>query len=254
MSSSEKVPPAYPTNALDRGLRLIQLVRDEGSIRVTDAAKELGVAASSAHRLLQALVYRDFLVQDDTHAYVAGPAMSAQVADVAWSRGLRRAAAPHMARLSELVGNSTNLAIRVKQDIRVLASVIVPGSTVDWRGSVLPAHRTAGGKAVLSMLPDPILEGMYLTAGRAATVSAAEFDQLMDGIAWARRTGWSVSRGECEKTITAIGIPLRGRSGEALGAMTITTHGPSSLVGPGLERTVRHLLEARSRIETEIEV
>jgi DNA-binding IclR family transcriptional regulator len=253
MSSSEKMPPAYPTNALDRGLRLIQLVRDEGSIRVMDAATELGVAASSAHRLLQALVYRDFLAQDETHAYIPGSAMSAGVADIAWSRGLRHAAAPHMARLGGLVGNSTNLAIRVKRDIRVLASAIVPGSTHDWRGSVLPAHRTASGRAMLSMLPDPALESMYLARDRSNKVSAAEFDRLMNSIMWVRRTGWSISKGECEKTITAIGAPIRNRSGETIGAMTVTAHGPSSLVGPGVERTTRHLRHACAQIEAELD-
>ncbi|TMR42362.1 IclR family transcriptional regulator [Actinomadura geliboluensis] len=253
MSSSERMPPAYPTNALDRGLRLIQLVRDEGRIRVTDAAEELGVAASSAHRLLQTLVYRDYLVQDETHAYVPGPAMSAGAAGIAWSRGLRRTAAPHMSRLGELVGNSTNLAIRVRSEVRVLASATVPGSTYDWRGSVLPAHRTASGKAMLSLLADPDLERMYLAEGVNTAVSVAEFDRLMDGIGWVRRTGWSISKGECERTITAIGIPIRSRSGAPLGAMTITTHGPSSLVGPGLDRTVRYMRQACARIEAEIE-
>ncbi|MEO3886675.1 IclR family transcriptional regulator [Nonomuraea sp. B5E05] len=252
MASSGKTPPAYPTNALDRGLRLIQFVRDEGRIRVIDAAEELGVAHSSAHRLLQALVYRDFLAQDETRAYVPGPAMTAGVADLSWSRGLRQAAASHMARLGELVGNSTNLAIRVQHDIRVLASAIVPGSTYDWQGSVLPAHRTAGGKAMLSTLPNPVLENLYLTEGKTTTISAAEFDRLMDNITWVRRTGWSVSKGECERTITAVGIPIRRRSGEPLGAMTITTHGSASLVGPGLERTIRHLRRTRARIEAEI--
>ncbi|MGP3937857.1 IclR family transcriptional regulator [Nonomuraea sp. KM88] len=252
MASSAKTPPVYPTNALDRGLRLLQLVRDEGRIRVLDAAAELGIAPSSAHRLLQALVYRDFLAQDETHAYIPGPAMSAVAANLAWSRSLRQAAAPHMARLGRLVGNSTNLAIRVEHDIRVLASAIVPGSTFDWRGSVLPAHRTAGGKAMLSMLPDPVLERLYLAGEGAVTIPAAEFDRLMTGIAWVRRTGWSVSKGECDKTITAVGIPIRSRSGEPLGAVTITTHGPTSLVGPGLEQTIRQLRRARSHIEAEV--
>ncbi|NJP94838.1 IclR family transcriptional regulator [Nonomuraea sp. FMUSA5-5] len=248
-----KTPPMYPTNALDRGLRLIQLVRDEGGIRVKEAARELGIATSSAHRLLQALVYRDFLVQDETHAYVPGPAMSAGAAGLSWSRDLRRIATPHMIRLSRRVGNSINLAVHAQHDIRVLSSATVPGGTHDWRGSILPAHRTAGGKAILSALPDPALERLYLGVDHSAGVSTAEFDRLMNGVTWTRSTGWSISKGECEKTITAVGTPIQHRSGRTLGAMTITTHGPASLVGPGLDRTLRHLQHARARIEADLD-
>ncbi|WP_284978657.1 helix-turn-helix domain-containing protein [Arthrobacter sp. fls2-241-R2A-200] len=49
--------PTYSIEAVDNALQLLQLLRDVGSLRLKDAAAELGVAPSTAHRLLAMLVY-----------------------------------------------------------------------------------------------------------------------------------------------------------------------------------------------------
>jgi len=50
--------PTYSIEAVDNALQLLQLLRDGGTLRLKDAAEELGVAPSTAHRLLAMLVYR----------------------------------------------------------------------------------------------------------------------------------------------------------------------------------------------------
>ena len=42
--------PTYSIEAVDNALQLLQLLRDVGSLRLKDAAAELGVAPSTAHR------------------------------------------------------------------------------------------------------------------------------------------------------------------------------------------------------------
>ena len=54
--------PTYSIEAVDNALQLLQLLRDGGALRLKDAAEELGVAPSTAHRLLAMLVYRGFAV------------------------------------------------------------------------------------------------------------------------------------------------------------------------------------------------
>ncbi|MBF8187168.1 helix-turn-helix domain-containing protein [Nonomuraea sp. K274] len=48
----------YPIESVDNALRLIHLLRARGEVGVTAAAKALGVAPSTAHRLLAMLVFR----------------------------------------------------------------------------------------------------------------------------------------------------------------------------------------------------
>ena len=69
--------PAYLLESVDNALRLLQMLRDVGAVRLNQAATELGIARSTAHRLLAMLVYRGFAVQDEKRTYHPGPAMGA---------------------------------------------------------------------------------------------------------------------------------------------------------------------------------
>jgi IclR family acetate operon transcriptional repressor len=64
-----KNKPPYAIESVDHALVLAQLLQQEGSLRVTDAAERLGVSRSTAHRLLAMLVYRDFAEQTDDRRY-----------------------------------------------------------------------------------------------------------------------------------------------------------------------------------------
>ncbi len=252
MSTQAMAPMAYPTNSLDRGLRLIQLVRDEGSIRVMDAAEELGVSRSSAHRLLQALVYRDFLARDEEHGYVAGPALSSSAAGMSWSRKFRIAATPHMRELADTVGLSANLMIRVDRDVRFLKSVTVAGGTYDRRGAIMAAHRTAGGKVMLARLDPRSLAEVYLRSTGRWVLDRARFDGLLAQLQQVRRTDFAVSRAEVERSVSAVGTALRGSRGEVLGALTLSARSPIILDGRALETAISALHTSRTVIENAI--
>src|SRR5215475_12021196 len=68
--------PAYPIASVDKALRLLMLFREQTTVRLSEASAHLGVAHSTAHRLLAMLAYHGFVRQErDTKAYVAGPAL-----------------------------------------------------------------------------------------------------------------------------------------------------------------------------------
>jgi DNA-binding IclR family transcriptional regulator len=72
-----KNKPPYAIESVDNALRILQVLRDSGQARVSDVAAELGIARSTAHRLLAMLVYRDFAIQAADRSYRPGPALSA---------------------------------------------------------------------------------------------------------------------------------------------------------------------------------
>jgi DNA-binding IclR family transcriptional regulator len=69
VAQSLKKPPAYAVTSADHALRLAMMLQLEGPMTVSAAAERLGVARSTAHRLLSMLVYRDFAVQDEDRTY-----------------------------------------------------------------------------------------------------------------------------------------------------------------------------------------
>lgn len=69
--------PQYPIESVDNALKVVLLLAERGELRLTDVSDYLGVASSSAHRMLAMLLYRGFVQQDPkTKIYTAGTALT----------------------------------------------------------------------------------------------------------------------------------------------------------------------------------
>ena len=77
MNKPLKTPPPYAIASVDHALRVAVMLQLEDGLTVSEVAERLGVARSTAHRLLAMLVYRDFAVQNDDRVYLATPSRSA---------------------------------------------------------------------------------------------------------------------------------------------------------------------------------
>ena len=92
--------PAYPIASVNNALLLLLLFREQPRVRLTDACKYLGVAHSTAHRLLAMLAHHGFVQQEPvTRAYVAGPALVEVGLAVVGSLNVREQARPAMEEL-----------------------------------------------------------------------------------------------------------------------------------------------------------
>ena len=153
--------PAYLLESVDNALRLLQMLRDVGAVRLNQAATELGIARSTAHRLLAMLVYRGFAVQDEKRTYHPGPAMGAGPAERGWTREFTDRCRPHLEALVAVCGETVNLVIRTGTQVRFLATVESDAMlrVGDRQGQVLPAALMSGGRSLLAELPDDVLHG-----------------------------------------------------------------------------------------------
>lgn len=77
-SSADRSPsPSYPVSAAGNALRVVRLLHELDELRVMDVADRLGVARSTAHRILAMLVFEGFAAQDRHKVYRPGPALQA---------------------------------------------------------------------------------------------------------------------------------------------------------------------------------
>jgi DNA-binding IclR family transcriptional regulator len=248
--------PPYALASVDNALRLVQLLRDQGRLRVVDAAAELDVAASTAHRLLGMLVYRGFAIQDDDRAYLPGPALGAAPAQLDWTRQLRDAALPHLELLCNHTGETTNLMIRIGVQVRFLASVesarILRVGT--RQGTVLPARTSSGGKALLAELEPDRLAALYQgsTAALADEIMpAAEFRKFAADLVLIKRQGYALNNQETEDSVVACGVVVHEHGGGPAGAISVSM--PAGRYAPGeLPNLVRALRLAAAGIERDI--
>lgn len=220
--------PTYSIEAVDNALQLLQLLRDGGTLRLKDAAEELGVAPSTAHRLLAMLVYRGFAVQDETRRYVPGPAMGVGPAGLSWTRQLRSLAQPHMELLSAQLNETVNLMVRVGTKVRFLATV--EGNNVlrvgDRRGTVMPANKTSGGKAMLAELEPQMLDQLFRSNNAEIggdAIPAEEYPGFLRELESIRGNGFAANFEGTEDGVSALGMALHNRHGNIVGALSVAT-------------------------------
>lgn len=248
--------PTYAITSVDHALRLIQILRDTGELRVSDAASELDIAASTAHRLLAMLVYRGFAVQDDSRAYAPGPALGAAPSNVPWTRTLRDLAQPHMELLADRLNETVNLMFRVGGKVRFLASAEAANvlRVGDRTGTVLDARHASGGKALLAEIDRGGLERLYRS--RAAELAGEhmadkEFARLQRELDDVRNRGYAINREETETGVCAIGASLRDSNARAVAAFTVAIPAARQQL---LEdaKVIELVTEARREIEDEL--
>jgi IclR family acetate operon transcriptional repressor len=178
--------PVATLSSVDTALLLIHLLRDQGEVGVTEVATTLEISISSAHRLLTTLVHRDFAERTDRRRYVAGPALALRPGAGRPVVALREALRPTMRRLAQTL-------LRVG----------------DQEGTVLPAYKTAIGKAILAFLPEE--QALALIAPTFAVLGPDDLVHLRAELRRARQRGFALNHGEAEAGVTAVGVPVFDR-------------------------------------------
>lgn len=239
--------PAYAISSVDHALRLAAVLQLEGSITVTAAAQRLGVAPSTAHRLLSMLVYRDFAVKDGS-TYRVGPVLKLGAADlVDVADGLRDAALPHLRVLSTQFDETSNVAIRTGLVVRFIASV--EGTRVlrvgSRSGMAFPAHRTTPGLILLAALEDAEITELYTAEPWDFSEPKPELPALLALVETVRDQGFAVNNGLSEKGVFALGYPLRGPDRTPVAAISLSI--PSARFEPSLLRPMLHALKRTAR-------
>ncbi|MFD1210888.1 helix-turn-helix domain-containing protein [Arthrobacter sp. GCM10027362] len=100
-----------PVESVDRALVLILLMRERGPVSVKTAAAHLGVAPSTAHRLLSALAFRGFASQDRERRYRLGPALAENTVESFSINRLRECARRPLLELHNLLGETVQLMV-----------------------------------------------------------------------------------------------------------------------------------------------
>jgi DNA-binding IclR family transcriptional regulator len=228
VAKPRKEPPPYVVASVDHALRIATMLQLEGPQTVTKVAERLGVANSTAHRLLAMLVYRDFAVQDASRAYRAGPVLELAAHSPSAASRLRAAALPHLARLVELLDESANLAVRTGDTVRFIASVeSTQALRVSSReGMVFPAHLTTAGLLLLADLAPDEVDAVYAVyADQHPTGRSDDRPQLAalrTDLARVRRAGFALNQGRSERGVVAIGVPVRAPGGNVLAGISLS--------------------------------
>lgn len=211
--------------SVDNALRLILLLADTDELGVTEAAAQLGIAPSTAHRLFTTLRERDFVVQGENRSYRPGPVFARLAGRTHRSVDLVTLTRPAMEILRSELDETCHLIVRDGRSVRFLSSVeadqvLRVGSRA---GAVLPAHQVSGGKLLLAGLPATELKNLYPTDGvPEAGLQPDDVERLVRELRAVRRRGYAVNNGQSEPGLAAVAMVINGPDGEALGALSVS--------------------------------
>lgn len=206
-------------------LSVVDRVMAEGVVKVRQVADELGIAPSSAHRLLGTLASQGYVSQDPyNRVYRPGPKLLAFTGTGLATRDVRHAAHRPMEELAAATGESISLSVLVRSEVEFVdgiesAHVLRASPRI---GARLPAYGTAGGRVMLADLAPADVARLFegglrkLTSRTVDTV--AELDTVLARI---RQTGYAVSREESTGGISAVAVPIRDASGRAAAALAV---------------------------------
>ena len=255
-SAASNDKPAYPIGSVDSAMRLLLMLAEHDHVRIAEAAAELGVARSTAHRLMQMLLYHGFARQDpESKAYVAGARLMGLGLQLVRKLDVRNIARPYMEALVSEVEETVHLqALQAERTVLCLDSVESPRALrVGSRtGIVFSASASAGGRAILSTLPDQDLIDMYPSA-RLPQHPHSRLrlrSELITELRLARDQGYSVQENESESGVSAVAAPIQVSDQVASFALTVAL--PSSrmnaqvitVIGAAVLRQAGELAEA----------
>lgn len=216
--------PSPPVESVDRALVLLTSLRRGEVLSVSDAAAILGVAPSTAHRLLSSLVFRDYAVQDRDRRYRLGPALIDQRAESLTLSRIRSLAHPALEKLNDDLGETVQVMVRHGRNIRFLDGVecglpLRVGVRVD---DEMPAHCSAGGKAILAAMSAAELDRLYANGlPDWPTARYRDLPSLKRHLSRIRQQGYGANFEETEQGVSGLGVAVRDRLDRPVAAFTV---------------------------------
>ena len=247
--------PSALIDSVDHAMRLLMLFQDRPELRVTDVAKELGVARSTAHRLLSTLTWRGFVAQDRvSKAYRAGRVLVEIGLTSISELDVRRKAHRHMESLSTALQETVNLIVLEGNGARFIDGVEGNQQVrVSIRtGTLLPAYCSSGGKALIAELSHEELLALYPGGLRRVTAqTTVDLDKLETELAEIRHRGYALNIEESAIGLRAVAVPIRDHAGRAIAAVAVST--PANRLGPAeVSSFVERLTETAALIAEEL--
>jgi DNA-binding IclR family transcriptional regulator len=219
--------PKYPLGSVDNLLRLLSLFRTKDSIGVTEAADELGVALSTAHRLLAMLEFHQYVTKDPTaRDYSPGPELMELGLAVATGAELRARTRPFLESLAVQTNETASLAILVGKQAAFIESVesLRALRITSIAGSVFPAHTTSAGKVLLAALDRDRFLQLYdtetLTGGTSRAIRTRA--QLIKELDIIRTQGYAVNRGESDDPRGTVAVLIVDRQERVRAALSVS--------------------------------
>jgi DNA-binding IclR family transcriptional regulator len=238
-------------------LRVLEYLVEVGEAGVTEAGRELDLSVATAHRMLNALVVAGYAEHDTRNRrYRPGIKVVTLANRVGGRLSLRQLARAHLVRLAHGARETVNLGALRGAEVLYLDRVLSerPLHIEVTIGSVVPAYRTAMGKALLAQLAPESLQAQLRMAPTAGPdnrdVSSLDLAGLRNELQLVRAQGFAEDRGEFMPDVSCAGAALIDASGAAIAAVSLSA--PTSRYVQRREELIALVTETVGNLNAEL--
>jgi DNA-binding IclR family transcriptional regulator len=210
---------------LRNGLALLRLLEGRPASALTDLARELRIAPSTAHRIASTLRDEGFLQQDPrSRRYMLSEGIA-----LGWTRSeverCLEIAPDHLISLRDFTGETVHIGLRMGLQVSFplavesTRQVRVSSST----GRTLPVHATATGKILLSSVSDGDIRRMLGDQLELLTDQTLRTtDALLLEMADVRESGHAINVSEADIGLYTVAVAVEGSDGEPVCALAVS--------------------------------
>lgn len=213
-------------SSLDNALRILSLYSaEQEEFGVHEAAEQIGVAPSTAHRLLSTLRKEGFLVQD-ANQYRLGVSILALGAVVQSSTPLIHASHEILKELSIQTKETALLGIRQNEHVLYINGSNSPNPIGyhAYEGQKFPLHTTSAGKILLAQESAESIQ-QYCQSIRELGNRLNICDNFKRTLEEIRENKYALTSNEPYPGVTSISSAVKRRSGKTFAAIEVI--GPS---------------------------
>lgn len=259
-----QIVPVCPTeiqkadmiDGLRKGLEVI-CAFDDLTPRLTQSelANRLDLSRAAARRYLMTLTALGYMATDGKSFWLTPKVMRLGHSYVASAR-LPRTVGPVLQRLTDALGESTNLSVLEGFEAVYISRANAPKllSTGLEPGTRLPAHTVAAGRVMLSFLPDATLDRWLAGVNLRSYTPQTTTDKtvIKRDIIKMRTQGYGISENQFEMGLRGIAVPLVDSAGITVGALGVSMSSASLSATVAVKRFVPTMQEAAEQLRDQL--
>lgn len=227
--ANSPLPPKVP--AADQTLRILKLLAQaRGPLPASMIAHRLDLPRSTVYHLLATLQKHGFVLHlTEERRYGLGTAVVELNSAYSRQEPLTRLGIPVLSALTDQLGMSTHLALLHGTDVLYVVEQRAPGapSLVTDVGVRLPAHLTASGRAILSIMPRAQVRALFPNTQSfvhrpGSPTLIDRYSKLRSVLDETQLRGFSSEREEITEGLSSVGVAVLDHRGWPVASIAAT--------------------------------
>lgn len=217
--------------SLQKALKVLDCFMEKQPLGVTEISEKLGLYKSNVYDILSTLTAMNYLSRsEESGKYYLGINLVRLGRAAADRNSFQNIVAPHLQKLSKEVGEIAYLTIPLGHQVYYLDTAFPTDSNIHLssalRNSTDNMNCTSSGKVMLAHMPEEFVEE-YLSMPMIPLTEYTITDpgQMREELVKIRLRGYAVDNQENAIGLRCVAVPILGRDGSVLGAMSLS--GPS---------------------------